>query len=364
MARKFIVDSVMYWAKEYNLDGFKFDQMGLFDVATINEIRKKVSSLDPSIIIIGDGSDTGTTILEDAKATQSNASKMPEISLFNDTISNGIKGSVFDLKAKGFVNGKVNGETDIKKGIVGGIDYSKDIKTWGKIAPLQTVTYAETHDINTLWDKLLLTNPKDNTETRLKMHKMADSMILTSQGIPYFQAGQEFLRTKVGNKSTDSVNMLNWSRKSQNMNTVDYFKGLIKLRKAHPAFRMTSADMIRQNLKFLVVPENVVAYEIAHNANMDTWSDIIVAFNANRKDITIKLSKKSTWNIVVDGEKSGVKTITQLKGDSLVVPALSTIIIYNASENIFTTLPFWIYTVLIIGVITYIIMFIKSRKKA
>ena len=120
---------------------------------------------------------------------------------------------------------------------------------------------------------------------------------------------------------------------------------------------MTSADMIKQNLKFLEVPENVVAYEITHNANMDTWSDIVVAFNANREDITIKLSKKGTWNIVVDGEKSGVKTIKQFKGDSLVVPALSSIVIYNESQNIFITLPFWIYTILIIGVITCIILF-------
>ncbi|MBZ9687722.1 type I pullulanase [Clostridium estertheticum] len=368
MARKFIVDSVMYWAKEYNLDGFRFDLMGLLDIKTMNEIRKKLSSLDPSILIIGEGWDMGTTLLNDAKATQKNASKMPEISLFNDTIRDGIKGSVFDAKAKGFVNGNAYGEADIKRGIVGGIDYSSFIKTWGKIAPLQSVTYAEAHDNNTLWDKLLLTNPKDSNEIRLKMHKMADSIVLTSQGIPFFQAGQEFLRTKGGNnnsyKSNDTVNKLDWTLKSKNVDTVNYFKGLIKLRKEHPAFRMTSAEMIKQNLKFLAAPENVVAYEIAHNANMDTWSDIVVAFNANREDITIKLSKKSTWNIVVNGEKSGVKTIKQFKGDLLVVPALSSIIIYNASENIFTSLPFWIYTILALCGVTYIILFLKGRKKA
>ncbi|MGH4122571.1 MAG: type I pullulanase [Clostridium sp.] len=368
MARKFIVDSVMYWAKEYNLDGFRFDLMGLLDIKTMNEIRKKLSSLDPSILIIGEGWDMETALLSDVKATQKNASKMPGISLFNDIIRDGIKGSVLDTKAKGFVNGKSYGELDIKKGIVGGIDYSNDIKTWGKIAPLQSVNYAEAHDNNTLWDKLLLTNPKDNNEIRLKMHKLADSIILTSQGTPFFQAGQEFLRTKAGNsnsyKSNDTVNKLDWALKSKNIDTVNYFKGLIKLRKEHPAFRMNSAEMIKQNLKFLRAPENVVAYEIAHNANMDTWSDIVVAFNANREDITIKLSKKSTWNIVVNGERAGVKTIKQFKGDSLVVPALSSIVIYDGVENIFTTLPFWIYTILILCGITYLILFLKGRKKA
>jgi len=368
MTRKFIVDSVMYWAKEYNLDGFRFTSMDLLDIKTINEIRKKLSSLDPSILVTGESWDRGPILLSNTKAIQKNASKMPDISFFNDTIRDGLKGSIFSAKDKGFVNGKISGDIDIKKGIVGGIDYSSNIKTWGKITPLQSVTYVESHNNNTLWDKLLRTNPKDNTEIRLKMHKMADSIILTSQGIPFLQAGQEFLRTKGGNnnsyKSNDTVNKLDWTRKSQNTDTVNYFKGLIKLREAHPAFRMTSSEMIKQNLKFLSVPENVVAYEIAHNANMDTWSDIIVAFNANREDITIKLSKKSTWDIVVNGEKSGIKTIKQFKGDSLVVPALSSIIIYNASENIFTTLPFWIYTILILCGVTYIVLYLKGRKKA
>jgi pullulanase len=368
MARKFIVDSVMYWAKEYNLDGFSFDSMGLFDIRTMNEIRKKISSIDPSILIIGEGSDMVSGLSEDTKATQNNASKMPEITYFNHMIRDGIKGSIFDVKAKGFVNGKVQSEMNIKKGIVGGIDYSSDIKTWGKVEPVQSINYAEAHANNTLWDKLLITNPKDNEAIRLKMHMMADAIVLTSQGIPFFQAGQEFLRTKGGKAnsytSPDSVNMLDWTRKSQNTDTVDYFKGLIELRKAHPAFRMTSADMIKKNLNFLVVPENVVAYEMNYNANMDTWDNIVVAFNANKEDKIIKLSKKGTWNIVVNGQKAGVETIKQFKGGSLVVPALSSMVIYHETTNIFATLPFWLYTMLIVCGITCIILFLKDRKKA
>jgi pullulanase len=368
MTRKFVVDSVMYWAKEYNLDGFSFDLMGHLDVKTMNEIRKKISSIDPSILIIGEESDLAADISEDTKATQNNASKMPGITQFNHIVRDGIKGSTLDVKAKGFVNGKVQSEMNIKKGIVGGIEYSSDIKTWGKIEPVQSINYAEDHSNNTLWDKLLITNPKDNEATRLKMHKMADAIVLTSQGIPFFQAGQEFLRTKGGNansyKSPDSVNMLDWTQKSQKADTVDYFRGLIELRKAHPAFRMTSADMITKNLNFLVAPENVVAYEMNYNANMDTWDNIVVAFNANKEDKFIKLSKKGTWNIVVNGEKAGVETIKQFKGGSLLVPALSSMVIYHETTNIFTTLPFWLYTLLILCGITSIILFLKDRKKA
>jgi len=368
MARKFIVDSVVYWAKEYNIDGFRFDLMNLLDIKTMNEIRKKLDNLDPSIIIIGEGSDIETPLSEDEEATQENTSKMSGIALFNDLIRDAISGTVLEPKTKGFINGKTNVETDIKKGIVGGIYYSSTIKTQEKVEPGESVTYVESHDNNTLWDKLLLTNPKDNTAVRLKMHRMADSMVLTSQGISFFQAGQEFLRTKGGDnnsyKSNDSVNKIDWTRKAQNIDTVNYFKGLITLRKSHPAFRMTSAEMIKKNLNFLVVPENVVAYEIAHNANMDTWANIVVAFNANKEDTIIKLPKKGTWNIVVNGEKAGVETIKQSKGDSLVVPALSTIVVYNEIQNIFTTLPFWISTILVLGGISSLIMIIKRKKKS
>ena len=139
---------------------------------------------------------------------------------------------------------------------------------------------------------------------------------------------------------------------------------LISLRKAHPAFRMTSADMIKKNLNFLETPKNVVAYEINPNANMDAWSNIVVAFNANREDSTIKLSKKGTWNIVVNGDKAGVETIKQFRGDSLVVPALSSIVIYNVTDNIFTTLTFWISVILILAMVTGMILYLKRRKKA
>ncbi|MCB2292231.1 type I pullulanase [Clostridium algoriphilum] len=368
MARKFIVDSVEYWAKEYNMDGFRFNYMGTLDVKTMNEIRKKLSSIDPSILIIGESSDLGTTLPKDIKATKTNASKMPDIAQFNNVIKDAIKGSVFVTKDKGFVSGKSDEETNIKKGIVGGIDYSSTIKTWGNVDPEQFINYVETHDDYTLWDKLLLTNPEDNNVTRLKMHKMADSMILTSQGIPFLQAGQEFIRTKSGDNnsynSNDSVNKIDWVRKSENKETVDYFKGLIELRKAHPAFRMTSADMVKKNLKFLIVPKNVVAYEMNYNANMDTWAHIVVAYNANKEDRTVKLSKKGTWNIVVDGQKAGVKTIKQFNGGSLVVPGLSTVVIYYQSNNIFITLNFWIYVICTLGGIVCIIMFFKYRKKA
>ncbi|MBW9145591.1 type I pullulanase [Clostridium sp. CM027] len=333
MARKFIVDSVVHWAKEYNLDGFRFDLMGLTDTQTMNEVRKALNKIDPSIVVIGEGWDMGATLKPEDKSDQKNADKLSNISFFNDTIRDGIKGSVFDAKGTGFVNGKIGAELDIKKGIVGAIDYSKDITTWGKVNPLQSVAYVEAHDNNTLWDKLILTNPNDTDATRLKMDRLANSIIFTSQGISFFQAGQEFLRTKGGNpnsyNSDDSVNLLDWNRMSDNINTVNYVKGLIQLRKTHPAFRMDSAEMIRNNLKFINTAANVVAYSIIDNANKDKWNNIVVAFNSNKTETTIKLPENTKWNIVVDGKKAGIKTIKKFKGDSVVVDAQSSVVLYK-----------------------------------
>lgn len=337
MMRKFMVDSVSYWAKEYNIDGFRFDLMGIHDIDTMNEIRQALDKIDPSIIVLGEGWNLGTNLEDQYKANQINAPRMPNIAHFNDTIRDGLKGSVFNKEEPGFINGGLGMETKVKKGIVGGIAYNLDIFDWGNIQPNQVINYVEAHDNNTLWDKLTLTNPSASDQDKEKMHRMADTIVLTSQGIPFIHAGQEFLRTKGGNENSynasDEINQLDWTRKSQHMDTVNYFKGLIELRKSHPAFRMTSSEMIKNNLKFIDTPDNVVAYTLASNANDDNWSDIVVAVNANTESKTIKLPKSGTWKVVVDGNKAGTKTISVIKGDSLTLPALGSMVVYSGTNS-------------------------------
>lgn len=338
MMRKFMVDSITYWAKEYNLDGFRFDLMGIHDVDTMNEIRAALDKIDPSIIILGEGWNLGTNLPVGMKAYQLNAYEMPRIAQFNDTIRDGIKGSVFNKAAAGFVNGKEGMETQVKKGIVGGVYYNDSISDWGKIQPDQTINYVEAHDNNTLWDKLSFTNPDASEEARTQMHKMADTIILTSQGIPFIHAGQEFMRTKGGNENSyntsDEVNRLDWARKAENMAVVDYFKGLIELRKSHPAFRMTTAEMIQKNLSFIDAPNNLIAYTLSGKGSKDKWSNIVVAFNANKEPQTVKLPKSGTWKVVVDGNKAGTKTLSVVKGDTLTVPAYGSMVLYNGTNNI------------------------------
>ncbi|WP_142329335.1 type I pullulanase [Bacillus cereus] len=329
MMRKFMIDSVTYWAKEYNLDGFRFDLMGIHDYETMNEIRKAVNQIDPSIILHGEGWDLNTPLATELKANQKNAEKMKGIAHFNDNIRDGLKGSVFEEKEKGFVNGRENMEDRIKKGITAGIDYDTNSSTYQD--PEQVLTYVEAHDNHTLWDKLDLTNPDDSKEVRKQMHKLSSSILLTSQGIPFLHAGQEFMRTKYGDhnsyKSPDSINQMDWLRRAAFNNDVDYMKGLIELRKKYSAFRMTSAEQIKKQISFIDAPKNVVAYSIDGKGNGNKNEYFIVAHNANRESVEIALPSKGPWKALVDGKQAGSKTLYVVHDNKIKVPALSSLVL-------------------------------------
>ncbi|MBJ8064325.1 MULTISPECIES: type I pullulanase [Bacillus] len=332
MMRKFMVDSVTYWAKEYNLDGFRFDLMGIHDYETMNEIRKAVDQIDPSIILHGEGWDLNTPLAAELKANQKNAEKMKGIAHFNDNIRDGLKGSVFEEKENGFVNGKQNMEDRIKKGITAGIDYDTNSSTYHD--PEQVLTYVEAHDNHTLWDKLELTNPGDSAEVRKQMHKLSSSILLTSQGIPFLHAGQEFMRTKYGDhnsyKSPDSINQMDWLRRAAYNNEVDYMKGLIDLRKKYPAFRMTSTEQIKKHISFIDAPKNVIAYSIDGKGNGNKNENFMVAHNANRESVDITLPSKGPWKVLVDGKQAGSKTLYVVHNNKIKVPALSSFVLKTA----------------------------------
>ncbi len=329
MMRKFMVDSVTYWAKEYNLDGFRFDLMGIHDFETMNEIRKAVNQIDPSIILHGEGWDLNTPLAAELKANQKNAEKMKGIAHFNDNIRDGLKGSVFEEKENGFVNGKKNMEDRIKKGITAGIEYDTNSSTYQD--PEQVLTYVEAHDNHTLWDKLELTNPGESEEVRKQMHKLSSSILLTSQGIPFLHAGQEFMRTKYGDhnsyKSPDSINQMDWLRRAAFNNEVEYMKGLIDLRKKYPAFRMTSAEQIKKHIAFIDVPKNIVAYTIDGKGSGNKSDSFMVAHNANREAVDITLPSKGPWKVLVNENQAGSKTLYVVHDNKIKVPALSSLVL-------------------------------------
>ena len=346
MVRKLIVDSIVYWAKEYHIDGFRFDLMGLHDIETMKEIRTRLDEIDKTIIMYGEGwTGGGTPLNGQESAVKQNIVKFDKMQIagFSDDTRDGIKGHVFNSIEKGFVNGKQGLEETVKYCIVGatgqeGINYDRVIYShfaWAN-EPYQCINYISAHDNYTLWDKLALSNPEASLNQRISMNKLAAAIILTSQGIPFFQAGEEFLRTKKNEdgslnhdsyNSNDSVNNLEWNRVEQYKDVVEYYKGLIKLRRKYRAFRMGSSEDIKSNLRFLkrgesFYKDNVVAYEISDNSGRTFNNKIVVIFNANEDEAFIDL-KECGWRVLVNKEKAGVDEIHAVTGNSITVPSKS-----------------------------------------
>lgn len=331
MMRKFIIDSVTYWAKEYQIDGFRFDLMGLHDVETMNAVRDALDSIDPTIIILGEGWDLNTPINPWLKAMKKNADQMPGIAFFNDEIRDCIKGHVFNASEKGFINGGQGFEENLKLGIAGRVQATPYIE------PNQVITYTEAHDNYTIWDKLKNTNLYAPVSELIRMHKFASSIVLTSQGIPFIHAGQEFMRTKNGNsnsyKAPDSVNQLDWSRRSQFNDGVNYMRGLIELRKKYPAFRMSQSIDVQKNLTFMDTSQNTVAYLLTDPNESNKEYELVVIHNANQQEVSVHLPYFGEWQILVNGDQAGIQTISTIFDDSITVPAVCTFVLKYNKDN-------------------------------
>lgn len=307
MVRKMIIESLVYWVKEYHIDGFRFDLMGIHDITTMNAIADTLQKIRPGILLYGEGWTAGGSPLpESERAIKKQVSLLNNIAVFGDDLRDGIKGSVFDDHDTGFVSGKVGNEESIKFGVAAcgvhpevnmeKVNYSRDAYT---TEPSQVIAYCECHDNLCLWDKLSVSVPNASEEQRKDMHKLALAIVLTSQGVPFLHAGTEFLRTKqkVENsyKSPDSINAIDWSLKKVNGDVFRFVQGLIQLRKAHPAFRMPTAEWIAQALRFdSNLPEGVVAYTINGKIAGDSWSVIRVAYNGSAATQTVATKGCST----------------------------------------------------------------------
>lgn len=300
MMSKFIVDSVVYWAQEYHMDGFRFDLMGLMDIATMNEIRRRLDKIDPSIMMIGEGWVMDTVLPEAQRANQSNAALLPRIGQFNDGFRDTVKGDIFVYSLKGFVSLGRGFEEKVKRGIVGGIKYEGVIAQYAT-EPDQTVNYVECHDNHTLWDKLVLSTDGHTDEERRSMHRLASAMVLTSQGIPFIHAGQEFIRTKQGvensYKSSIEINQMDWQRCAEHQSDVLYMCSLIKLRQSHPAFRLRTAREIRRHLHFEQAPDHAIAYTLRNHAGGDPDRHLYVLYNANPEPTTLQLPELGDWEV-------------------------------------------------------------------
>jgi len=340
MMRKFMIESVAYWAREYHIDGFRFDLMGVHDIETMNELSDTLHSIDPTIFIYGEGWSAGDCPLaEDLRAVKKNAAKLVKIAVFSDDIRDGIRGTYDKLTEKGFVSGSKEKTESIKFGIVAStlhaqikyqdVNYSK--QPWAA-EPYQTINYASCHDDNTLFDRLKISNP-DASETELiKMDKLSQAIVLTSQGVPFIHSGAEMLRTKYGiansYTSPDSINEIDWNRKTKYNELFNYYKSLITFRKNHPAFRMPTTSMIQEHLKFINTEDpTVIAYQLVNHANGDVWKNILVILNGAGTDKTIAIPA-GNWQLVVDGKiinENGINHFTS----KLTIPATTAFVLYS-----------------------------------
>ena len=350
MMRRFMIESVKYWINEYHIDGFRFDLMGCHDIETMNAIRQAVDEIDPNIFIYGEGWSAGACALpNELLGMKANIPQMPRIAAFSDDMRDALRGPFSDDTVEGWLGRSAVSDCEadmnllkesLKAGIAGMIahpqvDYSKVNYSSAPYAlePTQMMAYVSCHDDMCLVDRLKASIPGITEEELIRLDLLAQTAVFTSQGVPFMLSGEELLRTKQGVhnsfESPDSINRLDWQNKERYPQVFDYYKNLIALRKAHPAFHLGTADLVRQHLEFLPVENDfVVAYRLKDHAGSDEWQDIIVILNADKSPVTVDIPKGRYSVVCCDG-KVDEQGLGEVTGSKVQVSPQSALIIHN-----------------------------------
>ena len=338
--RQFMIESVKYWVEEYHINGFRFDLMGVHDIETMNAIRK---ALPNDIFIYGEGWSAGSCALPGEQlAMKANISRMPGIAAFSDCLRDALRGPWDSDSKAAFLGGVKGNEESIKFGIVGAIEHpgvKYDKVNYSKapfaLEPTQMIAYVSCHDDMCLVDRLKASIPNITEDELIRLDLLAQTVVMTSQGVPFILSGEEMLRDKKGvhnsYESPDEINHLDWGNMERYPQVMEYYKNLIAMRKAHPAFHMGSADMVRNNLDFLKAATCMVAYHInGRNVPGETWGDIYVAFNALNRTRSIEVPNGTYTIVCYKTECKNDKGITTVITDGRInVPPQSALILHN-----------------------------------
>jgi len=347
MMRQYMIQSVCYWVKEYHVDGFRFDLMGVHDIQTMNAIRKALDAIDPTLFIYGEGWTAGGSPLPEAeRAIKQNGLLMPRIAVFSDDFRDAVKGSWNNHEAPGFASGLKGLEESVKFGIVGAIqhpqvDYAKVNYSKAPYAnnPGEVINYVSCHDDMCLFDKLKASAPAGSTvDDLIRMDKLAQTMVFTAQGVPFMLSGEELLRTKFGVsnsfESPDSINELHWENKLLQADVFSYYKELIRLRREHPAFRMSQAADVRKNLMFLDGTQpGLVGFLLKNNANGDVWKTIVVIHNGNATPMEMEIPS-GTWTTVLSDGKIDLNGMKTFSGSRVTVPPVSSLVAFMTTGSL------------------------------
>lgn len=340
LMRRYMVESTLYWAKEYHVDGFRFDLMGIHDIETMNLIRKALNEVDPTIIIYGEGWAAETPLIDSEKqAMKANMAKMPGIAAFGDELRDGVRGPWNDDRTGAFLVGVKGNEESIKMGLVGAINhpqvnykrvnYSK--APWAA-EPTQMVCYVSCHDDLNLADRIRITAPEANDDEQQRLGKLAFSIVMSSQGIPFMNNGDELLRDRKGVhncfKSPDSVNAIDWSLEQKNAVFLDYVSRFARMRHSHKAFHMGSADRVRHGMKFIATKNGLIAFTLDGASVGDEWKEIVVVINGSDKQQSVAV-KKGRYTVVCADGRIDEAGLSHVSGTKVNVARKSVTIMYK-----------------------------------
>lgn len=331
MVRKYIVDSVCYWADEYHIDGFRFDLVGLLDAETINAIVENVHKKHPNVIFYGEGWSLGTAVTKEncPLAIQPNAVLTPDFAYFNDNLRDGLKGRVFYENAGGYVMGVVKDTIDeVKACMLGKADWCP--------APGQTINYASCHDNYALVDKLTLYAPEASNEEIIRRNNFAAAIYLLSQGIPFLHAGEEMLRSKKDENgkliensynSSDYVNTIRWNALETEavQKTFAYYKGLIAFRKAHEGLRYMTAEQVAENVCLLEnMPKGIIGIKV-----VEEKAELLIFLNPYKRAAKVAIPE-GTWDACISDEKAGVESLYRINNKKARIAPISALVLVKS----------------------------------